>query len=977
MKLKVRNMNLRVKTLIVISATLVGLIVILFLVSQGIFMRGVAEVEERDTTRNVERALNALSDDISQLESVVGDWAPWDDTYVFVEDINEDYIENNLNDATLVNLGVNITLFADTSGQIVFSRAVDLQNEQEVPVPQSIKEHLSANNLLVYHPDIDSSVSGIILLPEGPVLIASQPILTSGGEGPIRGALVMGRYLDSAETSRLAETMRLSLTMQPLDEAQIPPDFQVARSSLSDETSIFIKRQGMDYIGGYALLNDVYGNPILILKTDSPRDIYQQGQTSLFYFLISLLGVGLIFGLVTLLLLGKLVLSPLSRLSGSVSRIGASGDLSARVVMTGSDELASLGGEINRMLGALEGAQGALRESEEKFKRMVEDMNDGYFIVQNYRVVFANARSAEMFGYSQEEVVGRPVEELTTREELKGLSGWHTRRLHGEAVSPQYEMKLVKKDGTECIVEFGVRLVSYTGNPAISVVMRDITERKRMEEALRHSEEYFRSLIENSQDAIVILNGDGAVRYESPSAERIFGSKPGERVNAFDYIHPDDISMAASAFAELLLQQNGSMHSELRVIHEDGSWRNIEIIISNLLDDPAVGGIVANVRDITERKRMEEALRRSEERFRNVLENSLDMIYSLNLQTGKYEYVSPASKKMFGYSPEEFQALDSGDLIAVVHPDDAEALQQNIVDLITQGENRALSVEYRIKHRESNYRWVSDNRSVICGEGNMPIAIVGSMRDIDERKQAEEKLKQTMSELAHSNAELGQFAYVASHDLQEPLRMVASYTQLLSRRYKGKLDADADEFINYAVDGAIRMQQLINSLLAYSRVGTRGKPFEPIECEIAFNHAIANLTAAIKETDAVVTHESLPTVTADATQFVQLFQNLIGNAVKFHGDRRPEVHVGAARNGTEWIFSVRDNGIGIDPKDFERIFIVFQRLHGRGEYPGTGIGLSICRKIVERHRGRIWVESQPGEGATFYFTIPIKGDEKP
>lgn len=206
--------------------------------------------------------------------------------------------------------------------------------------------------------------------------------------------------------------------------------------------------------------------------------------------------------------------------------------------------------------------------------------------------------------------------------------------------------------------------------------------------------------------------------------------------------------------------------------------------------------------------------------------------------------------------------------------------------------------------------------------------------------------------------------------------MVASYTQLLGRRYKDKLDADADEFISYIVDGAARMQQLINDLLSYSRVGTRGKPFETTSCEVVLEKALLNLKTTIEENHALVTHNALPTVMADSSQLVQLFQNLVGNAIKFHSDELPEVHIGAERNGTEWIFSVRDNSIGIAPEYFERIFVIFQRLHARAEYPGTGIGLAICKKIVERHKGRIWVESQPGKGSTFYFTIPIGAEGK-
>ena len=237
--------------------------------------------------------------------------------------------------------------------------------------------------------------------------------------------------------------------------------------------------------------------------------------------------------------------------------------------------------------------------------------------------------------------------------------------------------------------------------------------------------------------------------------------------------------------------------------------------------------------------------------------------------------------------------------------------------------------------------------------------------------QAKDVLARQAQELARSNVELEQFAYVASHDLQEPLRMVTSYLQLIKRRYQGHLDEDADEFIAFAVGGVERMQLLIADLLAYSRVTTHGRPFKFTDCTVTLNHALANLKVAIEESGTVVTHDQLPTVMADETQLTRLLQNLIGNGIKFHKkNARPEIHVSALRTDGGWTFSVHDNGIGIAPEYFERIFKIFQRLHTSQEYAGTGIGLAVCKKIVERHGGEIWVKSELGQGATFYFTIP-------
>jgi sensor domain CHASE-containing protein/GAF domain-containing protein len=354
-------MTLRKKTLIRIGITVVGLIAVLFITSRTILLRGFAQLEKQDAHQNIERVTSALSDDLGKLSTTVADWAYWDDTVEFVEGSYDSYVEDNLTDSTFINLRLNLMLFTNSAGQIFFAKALDLESETEIPI-QGLQEHIQLDTPLMHHPDTESSVTGIILLPEGPMLVASRPILTSAQEGPAHGVLVMGRYLDSAEVQRLAETTHLSLTMHPLDDSQMDPDFQTALSSLSVETPTFIQPLDSDTIAGYALQNDVYGQSALVLRVDLPRDIYRQGRTSISYFGLSLLTVGLVFGLVTLLILEGQVLSRLTRISQAVSDIGESGDLSARVMMTGEDELSNLATAINGMLKSLQESDARLAE---------------------------------------------------------------------------------------------------------------------------------------------------------------------------------------------------------------------------------------------------------------------------------------------------------------------------------------------------------------------------------------------------------------------------------------------------------------------------------------------------------------------------------------------------------------------------------------------------------------------------------------
>ena len=391
-------------------------------------------------------------------------------------------------------------------------------------------------------------------------------------------------------------------------------------------------------------------------------------------------------------------------------------------------------------------------------------------------------------------------------------------------------------------------------------------------------------------------------------------------------------------------------------------------------------GFRGTTTDITDATNSTDAADENRLRFDSLVSSVPGVVYQRRLHpvgSVSYPYVSAGAKDIYGYTAEEIMTYPS--VLLNSAPEE---------DMVSYRASLARSVETmepwfwegRAIHKNGSIRWVQVRarpRRIFDGS----VIWDGMILDITDRKQAEaetaeaaRKVEEAAKELERSNKELEQFAYVASHDLQEPLRMVASYCQMLSKRYSGKLDSDADDFIRFAVDGAKRMQNLINDLLAYSRAGQKRREFTPTNCNAVADTVCQSLKAAIDDAGATVDVGLLPTVMGDAIQLGQVFQNLIGNALKFRGERKPEVRVGAERREGHWLFSIADNGIGMDPEHTDRIFLIFQRLHSQSDYPGTGIGLAVVKKIIERHGGRIWVESALGKGSTFFFTLPIAGD---
>ena len=629
------------------------------------------------------------------------------------------------------------------------------------------------------------------------------------------------------------------------------------------------------------------------------------------------------------------------------------------------------GGETGLPFEVLDPAQ-ALPETLLAAQELIESLPiPVYFKDREGNYLGVNKAWEEFFGIPREKFLGKRVQELyPLSPEVANTHHAMDEQLRQHPGRQSYEITVAAKGGRmRDTIYYKATLHGEDGGVAglIGTIV-DITERKQAESALRESEARFRLTFELAGSGIAHVDLHGHFLRVNRSLCTILGYTAEELVGRTvkEISHPDDRDVSDARRARLRSGELDSTRFEKRYLRKDGATVWVDLTVALVRD--AAGRPVYEIAvfdDDTERKNAESALRESEARFRSLTDLSSDWYWEQDRElrlsfhsSGFAQRSGTTSKRLLGKRRWE---------------------EPNRVPLSGTWDEHRAALEAHEPFRDFEYvRTGDDGKQYFVSLSGMPIydsagnfnGYRGVGTNITERKRAEQALRQTHDELARSNAELEQFAYVASHDLQEPLRMVSSYTQLLLRRYGERFDGDAKEFMDFIVDGAARMKQLIEDLLAYSRVGTRGREFRPVACEAVLGRVLVNLRAAIETSGATVTHDPLPTLQADDSQLAQLLQNLMGNALKFRGAGVPRVHVGAIEHEAEWEFFVRDNSIGIEPQYFERIFMVFQRLHDKGEYPGTGIDLAICKKVVDRHGGRIWVESKPGEGSTFRFTLP-------
>ena len=653
--------------------------------------------------------------------------------------------------------------------------------------------------------------------------------------------------------------------------------------------------------------------------------------------------------------------------------------------------------------------ENALRESEEKFRLLYENSPLPYHSLDHKgRFIEVNQTFLDVLGYAKEEIIGHPFNDIMTPECVCTFEK-RFKRFNELGYMRKAEFKLLRKNNTNItiLVDGNIEYRPDGSFKQTHCVWIDITDRKLWEKALIESEDRYRFLYDHNPSMYFTVDCEALVLSVNQFGAEQLGFTVHELVgqSVLKVFHEEDKESANLNIKRCVKNLGHLFHWELRKIRRDGRmiWvketaravkgtdGKITVLIvcediteikelenalretqDNLelkVDERTEELSKCNIRlesDIYEIKRIEKALRESEEKFRALAENSPDIISRLDKEL-RYKYINHgshtlglSSENLIGKKLEDIMPLDR---ITEIWTESAEKV-------LKTGKMQDMEFEFPSIHGLKVFH------SYIIPEhdnGEIESFLVVS-HDVTQRKQLEEELKETVKELRHSNEELKQFAYVASHDLQEPLRTITSFTQLIERRYKNKLDSDADEFMEYIVEAAKRMQTLINDLLNYSRVATMKKEFEIIDTGETLASVLNNLNSAIYENNAEIIYENLPKIMAEPGQIVQLFQNLIGNAIKFRKPGvPPKIHVKAIQdeNKDEYVFSVQDNGIGMEPQYAERIFTIFQRLHTKEEYDGTGIGLAISKRVVERHGGKIWVESNLAKGSTFYFTIPI------
>lgn len=994
-------MTLRRRVLSLTGVTFIVLLGALYVVQRWVLLRSFATLERRHMEQDVERARRAIEQEIEYLDLTARDWAQWDDTYIFVQDGNEAYRQANLFDEALINIRLSLLLIVDTSGHVVFEKGLDLTTQEEIPMPEFAPEALAVlpGRLPLDHPDTESSKSGIVLLSRGPLLLASRPILTSDGQGPIRGTLIMGRFLDQDMVSRLAETAQVSLLVRRVDDVALPADWRAALSELSISPAAVGSRSvsgtetqqatpaaaspsggrdavaaspsgGRDavaagqpvwvqpsagQVAGYALLDDLYGQHALIVRLDNPRDIYQYGMRS-FYLLALILAIGWLLLLAAIMLVSQVVvLSPVQNLNWQVRQVGQAGNLSARVSAPRQDEIGQLAGGINVMLGDLERAEESARQRE----RYLEGLAKAAQSLLSPALGIPYGPFLEALGHAAR--ASRAYVFFTHR----GPGGELLASRHAEWCAPGIAPKLDTPElqGFPMIAGGFGRWVEAlsSGQPVSGLVFEfPASERAVLD-------------LDNTKTILalpLIMEGSlaGFIGFDQCDAARQW--QPSE----IDFLRvaAADLTQALKRERDGLVQN--AIYQVSEAVHSAGNLQALFVTMHGILADlmPAQNLYFAMC---------------------DGQSGTLSFPYFVD------EHDEPPTPRLLGRGATEYVLRTGQPLLA-----DARGLQEMAdrgevevigsppltwlgVPLQVGGENIGVLA---VQSYTEGVRYAEAERDILTFVSRQVAMAI-------ERKRAEDQLKHYAAEVERTNEEIKQFAYIVSHDLRSPLvnlkgfagelhsaiEVVSPAVELALPRLDEKqrtdvasaLHEDVPEALGFIDSSVTRLDHLISALLQLSRLGRSELHPEPLDVEALVRSILQTLAHQVEAHQARVTVRPLPQVSADRQALEQVVGNLLDNALKYLDPGRPgEIEISAESGARETIFRIRDNGRGIARDDLPNVFMPFRRF-GKQDIPGEGMGLPFVQALVRRLGGRIWCESELGVGTTLFFTIPNRSTQ--
>jgi PAS domain S-box-containing protein len=973
------SMTLRKKTALIIAPALAGLLAVLFLASRLVLLASFQNLEATETRQNVDRALGALSEDLAHLRKECRNTSRWDEAYAFVQGRNPNFVKADIGYGKASDMalrGLALELYLDNSARPVFGEGFDAASAKELAVPSGVQEAIRP----LLSTDSDG-VAGIVDLPGGPMLVSIYPIFPTQTARLSRGWLVMGNWLDSAEIHSLSATTNLSLTLARAGAPRLQPDFEIARSRLTANQAVFVQPLGDATVAGYTLLRDPQGQPILLLRVDLPRRVYAEGLRSIRYFLASIMAAGLVLGTLILALLEKTVLARLAKLSESVRRIGARGDLSERVLTGGNDEIAQLADSINQTLAALEEARRHRQESEQRFGVMLRDMQLGVVVWgPGGEALFSNPAARQMLGVTEEELASRayidpqwrivdehgdplPLDERPTRRAID------TRQPVRDMVMgvhrPRYE------DCVWLLITAEPQLADDGSVRSVVCTFSNISARRRAEQALRESEDRYRDLVENGGLLVGTHDAKGRILSMNQEALRFFGAKDASAAagrNLVDLLAPD----ARDAFNHYLGRVLGSGHAHgiMKVLTAEGEEKFIEYNNSLRREGLAQPLVRCLGRDVTERRRASAALEESEGRLRALFENSAVGFYR-STPDGRILLANPTMVRMLGYeSAVELlaQNIESPDFLPQ-YP-----RQEFRRRIEADGEIRGFEACWT--RRDSTIIWVRESARLVRAQDGTPLYYDGVIEDVTERKRTEEELLKAKEAAEAASRAKSEFVANMSHEIRTPINGILGMTELA---LDTDLTGEQREYLGMVKSSADALLAVIGDILDFSRIEAGKLIFDVIEFSLqaCLEQAIQSLAFQAEEKGLSLRCDVGPEVPAvvagDPLRLRQVLVNLLGNAIKFtdHGEVALSVESESRDQETVRLhFVVRDTGIGIPAEKRKLIFEAFSQGDGSTtrKYGGSGLGLTISSRLVQMMEGRIWVESALGHGAAFHFT---------